>query len=443
MAKNFLVNIDLNKNQLLQAVIEVLASAPGTPSEGQLYYNSVTQLPYIKQASAWLALGSVTDLAYTSSATNGIVTSSTGTDATLIAATASLAGLLLPADFTKLSNLSGTNSGNVTLAGTPDYITIAGQVITRALINLGTHVTGNLPVANLNSGASASGTTFWRGDGSWATPAGGFADFLAGGDSGTNQTVDSGDLLDITASGPGLLSTISKVSTTVTIDLTLDLIDDDTMATAAATNIPSAESVKAYVDNALVGGMSFKGSYNASTNSPDLDTAPSGVLIGDTYVISAAGTFFSEDVQIGDQITAKQTSPTTLAHWSVVNKNIPDIVSASETAEGIIELATQTEVNTGTDAFRAVTPATLQAKLGISTFVGVANRFTLTIGNGAATSIVVTHSIGRQFLTAQVFRSTTPWDQVECDIEMTNTTTSTFRFNVAPTTNQYTVVITG
>jgi hypothetical protein len=72
----------------------------------------------------------------------------------------------------------------------------------------------------------------------------------------------------------------------------------------------------------------------------------------------------------------------------------------------------------------------------------VARKFTQLIGNGSATSIAVTHSLGNQWVNAQVFEVAN-LKQVECDIELTNANTVTFIFNVAPTTNQFRVVITG
>ena len=118
--------------------------------------------------------------------------------------------------------------------------------------------------------------------------------------------------------------------------------------------------------------------------------------------------------------------------WVQFTTTVP---SATESVEGVAEIATQVETDAGSDDQRFITP------LKLANWSGRTLKFAQDIGNGALTSIAVTHNFGTRDILVDVYATASPFDQVTVGVELTDTNTVTLCFDSAPATNAYRVVI--
>ena len=205
---------------------------------------------------------------------------------------------------------------------------------------------------------------------------------------------------------------------------TFDVIAGDTSLTVAADDVRVNTAVIATVASVppnartITAGAGLTGGGDLSANRT-LD------VVGDASITVAADNI-SRAALTGDVTATAGANATTIANGVVTNAKLANM--ANSTIKGRVSL--------GTGVPEDMTPAQLKGLLGVPT-IYVNNNV------GGATSQVITHNLGVQAVFVEVYRNSTPWETVECDVERTTVNTITLRFAVAPPSNEYSCVVMG
>ena len=497
MAKSFLVDINLNKNELQNAIIQNLASNPSNPKPGQVYFNTTTNRFRVYTGTEWDEMGTG----------GGTVTSvdAANTDGSL-----TISGNPITSSGTITVNHTNTISAVTTSGIYPIKVDANGHITETgtALGNVSTTTAGLLPEFN---SANQSSTAVATNDYVWDATTNKYSKLPANAFKDTTYTDGTaGYTLKAKQDSEG-----NQINTTYAPLASPAFTGTPTAPKATAGDNSDQIATTSFVSEALgavSGAMHFKGTVGTGgTAGTSLPT--SGVTIGDTYKVVTKGTYAGQTAGVGDLFIATAATPT----WAYVPSGDDAAVTSitagtgltggTITTTGTIALATSGvtagtyqgitvdtygrvtsaqdmgyTTNTGTvtsvginagsgisvsgspittngsitvghtnsvsaQTTQAVYPIKIDSNGHISSYgsaVTILNKYTTTLtGDASKTNFTVTHSLGSRDVIVQVYDGTS-YEEVIVDITRTSTSAVTIGFASAPATGAtYKVVVIG
>lgn len=471
MARKFVVSVDLNKNELLNARIQNLGSAPSNPVLGQIYYDTSNNTMYYHNGltapnGPWMPMSGSTEVIQDvigSSVSGGVGLTATYDDASGIT-TVDLDNTTVTAgsygSTTQIPTFTVDAQGRLTAAGTVNVATtlsIAAESGTADTVDL---LTDTLTFAagegidtvvsnNTITIAGEDASTTNKGVASFES-----ADFdVAAGHVSLEDTVvktvttDSGNLtpsghglsilggegIDVTHSGTAITVTGEDASTTN--KGVASFADADFTVTNGAVSIKNVNLTTQTTGSYIATVAGTTNEVTVTTN----DTEGANITIGLPDDVTITNNLnVGGNLNVTGSINAVSTTEINIQDNKInLNSNFN---TGTPTADAGIK------VNRGDEADVELTWDETDNRWELSNdgvySHAIARKFVQTIGNGSATSIAVTHNLGTKEVTVQVYDVSN--DQtVETDVTRTSSSVVTIGFAEAPATGAYRVVIVG
>lgn len=336
MSQKWFNNIDLQQNELQNGVIQNLAADPTSGKAGQIYYNTVDKGYRYHNGTAWVSI--------TAEAVKSIVAgdglTSTGTDTVTI------------------------NLGTPSTSGAASGTTYGSNGVTETShthqVRISAATTDTPGVIELATDAEAT-------EGTDTTRAINAKQLAAAKQSAINSakvTIQTSNGITGGSTTPGNSFTLSGVNASTEVKGVVQLApDDDITSTDRAVTPKQLETARKNAEVTITASNGLTGGGTGNSLSIAMGT-PS--TVNQTTTNSTTATSHTHELKFnvvnspavnGNEISFIDTvSQGANGGISATKKTVR---SASATQTGVVQLASQDEVNTGTDTTKVITPATL------------------------------------------------------------------------------------